>query len=401
MASEPGPRMAGASHSIAEGFRVPARLLDPAVLAAAEAVGGWVGAPLAIVLGGSHARGDAVERVLDGSRLVLSDVDLHVVVADAAARRTAELGVAAARPAFDRRRREQGERGPLEIAIHTVAEWAALPARPGTLDLRASGVVIHGDAAWRDRLPRWTAADVPREEVLLLLENRAFELIRSARAPAGDRVDALLAAHAQYKTALDLATVERLVDRAWEADPAERVRVARRARAARAVIAPDPAWDRALAWRNGSTPAEAERETDRRAIADAWVACWSALVAPGAGFETVAGRAARRARLRRRVRLALRPEIPPSCAPSLASRLRHALAGTPQHRLNASAGAFLAAEVLARREPARAAAIEARLTSLLTQLGAVRPGTHADTADRLLATWERWTNGATRGEALR
>src|SRR4051812_27036766 len=115
MASEPGPRMARASHSIAEGFRVPARLLDPAVLDAAEAIGAWLDAPLAIVLGGSHARGDAVERVLDGVRLGLSDIDLHVVVADAGARRTAELRVAAARPAFDRRRREQGERGPLEI----------------------------------------------------------------------------------------------------------------------------------------------------------------------------------------------------------------------------------------------------------------------------------------------
>ena len=150
MAAEP---VARASHPIAEGFRVPARLLDRSVLAAAEAVGGWVDSPLAIVLGGSHARGDAVERILDGSRLVLSDVDLHVVVADSGARRAAELRVAAGRPDFDRRRRDRGEWGPLEIGIHTAAEWTTLPARPGTLDLRASGVVLRGDADWRDRLP--------------------------------------------------------------------------------------------------------------------------------------------------------------------------------------------------------------------------------------------------------
>lgn len=376
---------------------MPARLLDRAVLDSAEAVAGWVGSPLAIVLGGSRARGDAAERKVDGARVVLSDVDLHVVVADAGTRQAALLRVAAGRPALDRRRREEGERGPLEIGIHTAAEWVALPARPGTLDLRASGIVLLGDAAWRERLPQWTARDVPREEVLLLLENRAFELIRSSR-PAVDRVAALVAAHAQYKAALDLATVERLADGAWEADAAERVAAARKARAARGGCAPDP-WDRALAWREGITPGEADRESDRRAIADAWVACWTALVAPGTGFETVARRAAARARLRRRVRLALLPEIPPAFAPPLTSRLRHALTGTPQHRLNASAGAFLAAESLLRRDPAGTPGIDARLATVIARLGAVRPGTRAETAERLIATWERWVNGGTRGES--
>lgn len=399
--AEPGPRTARARHAIAEGFRVPARLLDRTVLDTAEAVRGWIGSPLAIVLGGSQARGDAVERTLGGRRLVLSDVDLHVVVADDAARRDAEPRVAAGRVAFDRRRRAEGELGPLEIGIHSAAEWSALPARPGTLDLRACGAVLSGDPAWRDRLPRWTPRDVPREEILLLLENRAFELIRAGRTAAGDPVERLVAAHAQYKTALDLATVERLAAGAWEPDAADRVAAARRARVARATIGPDPAWDRALDWRSGWTPGEGEQESDRRAIVDAWVACWTSLVAPGRGLEAVARVAAARARLRRRLRLAFRPEMPAEFAPSLASRLRHALAGTPQHRLNASAGAFLVAESAMRRDPANARDTDARLARLLDHLGAVRPGGRAETADRLLAAWERQVNGATRGETSR
>ena len=393
--------MARARHAIAEGLPVPARLLDRAVLDAAAAIRGWIGSPLAIVLGGSHARGDAVERTLGGRRLVLSDLDLHVVVADAAARRAAEPRVVASRAALDRRRKEDGELGPLEIGVHTAEEWSALPARPGTLDLRASGAVLSGDPVWRERLPQWTPRDVPREEILLLLENRAFELIRAGRVPAGDPVARLVAAHAQYKSALDLATLARLAAGAWEPDAAERVAAARRARVARATIGPDPAWDHALDWRGGWTPEEGEQESDLRAIVDAWVACWTSLVAPGRDLEAVARRAAARARLRRRVRLAFRPGIPAEFAPPLASRLRHALAGTPQHRLNASAGAFLAAGSAMRRDPANARDTDARLARLLDHLGAVRPGARAETADRLLAAWERQVNGATRGETSR
>src|SRR5262249_42790523 len=46
---------ARASRVLEEGFRVPARPLDRAVLDAAEAVAAWT-TPRAIVLGGSHAR---------------------------------------------------------------------------------------------------------------------------------------------------------------------------------------------------------------------------------------------------------------------------------------------------------------------------------------------------------
>ena len=377
-----------------------ARPLDAAVVEAVEAVGRAIENPLAVVLGGSHARGSAVWRSVGGVRAGLSDIDLHVVVRDRPARRAAEHGVAAARPATTRLLRERGLVAPLEVGVHEVEAWCALPARPATLELRESGVVVAGDPAWLDRLPRWSAKDVSTEEVLLLVENRAFELMRAERAPAGDPLAVLLAAHAQYKAALDLATVERLLAGAWESSAGERVAAARAARRTRAEIGPEPEWDRALAWAAGATPEDSVRTADLLAITECWVRRWMSLAAPEGGdaFDRAALRAAARARPRRRLRLALAPEMPRGTAPPIAERLRFAAAGTPQHRLNASAGAFLAAGVFARRAPADAAAIDARLARVLTLLGVVVPGRREDVADALLATWRSWVVGETRGE---
>jgi len=393
--------MARASRAIAEGFRVSGRPLDPAVSAAVDAVANAIGAFLAIVLGGSHARGAGIRRTVGGESLALSDVDLHVVVADRAARNAAEARIAACRSTLVPALRQLGLVGPLEVGVHTAAEWASLPARPATLELATAGRVVRGDAAWLERLPRWTPRDVSAEEILLLLENRAYELIRAARDGDDDGVAGLAAAHAQYKTALDLAAVERLAAGALESEARALVAAARAGRAARAEIAPEPAWDHALAWREGATFDPATRRADLDAITECWWLRWSERAAPGvdaARFESTARRAASRARLRRRLRMALRPEL--AAAPPLARRLEFALAGTPQHRLNASAGAFLAAGVLARRAPAETAALEARLARLLASLGAVAPGDRAAVADRLLDAWNRQVLGATRGGAV-
>jgi len=372
--------------------------LDSDVRAVVESLARWAVSPLAIVLGGSRARGAGVRRTVGGESLALSDIDLHVVVADRSARRSTEARIAEGRGALTAELRACGLVAPCEIGVHTLGEWERLPARPATLELAARGRVVHGDPAWLDRLPRWTPRDVPAEEILLLLENRAFELIRAGRDGTADGIDGLLAAHAQYKAALDLATVDRLAAGALESDPASRVTAARAARVARAEIVPEPAWDRALAWLAGVTPDASARRADLDAIVDGWVDRWTALVLPGADparFEVVARRAASRARLRRRVRLALLPES--SSPPPLAARLRFARVGTPQHRLNASAGAWLAADRLARRSPATGE-LDARLAGILGRLGAVAPAHRDRVAERLLEAWRREVLAGTRGD---
>src|SRR5215831_5006119 len=132
----------------------------------------WLGDALGIVLGGSHASGEAVWADSARGRVCLSDLDLFVVVRDADARRAIVSRAASELPALEARRRALGLLGPLELGVHVPADWESLPARPGTLELRRHGVVLEGDPAWRDRLPDWSPRDVPAEEIHLLLENR-------------------------------------------------------------------------------------------------------------------------------------------------------------------------------------------------------------------------------------
>ncbi|MEO5618544.1 MAG: hypothetical protein ABIS67_12285 [Candidatus Eisenbacteria bacterium] len=371
---------------------------------------------MAVILGGSHARGEAVWAELPGRRVCLSDLDLHVLLADPSARQAAERAAAAGRAGMVAKLRGLGLAGPLELGFHTLSEWTRMPARPATLELRRCGLVLAGEREWRERLPAWRPRDIPPEEIRLLIENRAFELIaaRFGGSEGDEALQALRAAHAQYKVALDLAGVERLASGAYEDTAVARVQAARAARAELArdgriptagagpsEAADEPAWSAALAWLGGHVPAAHERESDWWNIARAWVRAWSLAVAPAtvpADFEAAARGAARRARLRRRVRMALRPEMRRGLAPPLAGRIGHAFAGTPQHRLNASAGAFLAAQSSARDSPESREAIAARLERVLGRLGAVRPGgDDAATAAALLETWDRWVMGGPRG----
>jgi len=355
------------------------------------------------VLGGSQARGEGVWVERSGRWRCLSDLDLHVVVADGAARARAERAAAAGRAALLARLEDLGLAGPLDVGFHTPAEWKETPARPATLELRRSGRTLAGDPQWIERLPAWTPADVPAEERRLLLENRAFDLIASRWAPAAGEASAgfLLACHAQYKCALDLAAIERLAAGAYEPGAGARVRAAREARAAAGLGDEEPAWEGALAWLAGRVPEPAARDADWWRVARGWVAAWvrasGERANPGA-FENVALASARRARFRRRLRLAVAPEMRRGHRPPLAARLGRTLVGTPQHRLNASAGAFLAAQCAAQARPEESAAIHARLARVLARLGAVRAGgDDADTARALVATWNRWVMGGPRG----
>jgi hypothetical protein len=359
---------------------------------------------MVVVLSGSHAAGEAVWASHDGRRVCLSDLDLYLVVPDETARRAAERRVAAGRKAMAERLDALGLPGPLELAIHTPAAWRTMPARPASLELRRHGRVLAGDPVWLERIPEWSPRDVSAEEVLLLHENRAFELIAARWLLEGDGLAGLRSRHATLKCALDLAAVERLRAGAWEDGAAGRVRAVRAARAPMAGAPEDPPWDAALAWRGpGAAEPDGERGEEWWRTVRSWVALWADLVRPGTPsepFERTAIAAARRARLRRRVRLALRHHSRSGRGPRFAERLARTLVGTPQHRLNASAAAFLAAACAARDAGASGSeVVRARLSLLLDRLGAVRAtGDEAVTARELVTTWDGWVLDGQRSE---
>jgi hypothetical protein len=373
------------------GSRASARLSPALALASA-----WAGDALALIVGGSHASGSAVWAPLGGREFCLSDLDVYAVVRDRAAQRAAEARARADRTGLRARLLDWGLAAPLEVAFLVPADLACLPARPSTLELARHGLVVSGDPVWRDRVPRWEPADVSREEILLLHENRAFELLLAWPAlRAGVPLARLQARHAVLKCALDVVRVEALDRGEYPDGPralaewAGRSGRSTRDEPARATFL--ALLETAVAWRAGQVGVlgEAGAMDEWRTVVAAWVAAWQARVGPTYGDAV---RGARRARLRRRVRRAFSSQGRSGVGPPLAGRLRYALCGTPQHRVNASAAVLL----LAAAE-AGGSGVEPSLPALakrsLAGLG-VAPATAREewaTAARAVAgAWDRW-----------
>jgi len=323
------------------------------------------------------------------------------VVPDAAAQRAARARAGAERIGLGARLLAMGLAAPLEVGFHTPRDLAALPARPATLELRRSGRVVDGDPAWREVVPAWTPSDVARDEVWLLLENRAFELLWAAHAGGCDpgELGALRRRHAVLKCALDLASVIALSEGEYPGSAAERVAWARprweRPPWGRSSW-PEPPWDAALAWRSGRTEAlePGDAAAERLRTVRAWVATWRRLAGvqedPADPFAGVT-RNARRARLRRRLREALLPDTVVARLPVPGGRLRHALDGTPRHRLNGAAAAHLMCEASCATPAAKAGrqveALGRELQRVLRRLGVASLGD--DPGADLVRAWDR------------
>ena len=406
--------------------------LSAALLPAADRARAWAGDELrALILSGSHATGEAVWAEFDGQRVSLSDLDLYAVLRTEPACRAARARAAADRPRLAREALAWGLAAPLEVAFVTLDGLARMPARPGTVELVRSGRVLFGDAAVMERLPSWEPASIAGEERLLLLENRAFELLsalatggaQAAASPSGaqaatsssgapaqpfaasdagstrpmhDAVAALLARHAVLKTALDLAAVRTLVRGELPAGAAARVERARELGAPaslpswleRAWEGLEPLWQEALAWRSGATQALAPdaASAEWRAATRAWSAVWWAeRERPDAQHDPWerALVAAARAPLVRRVRRALAPPV--GDAPGTLARLRYALAGTPQHRIHGSATVLLLAAAQSPHQPR----LPAGALRALAQLGVTRSAEFAVAAAHTLRAWDR------------
>lgn len=324
-----------------EPFADPHASERPDLSAALELARGWAGDDaLALILGGSHATHEGVWVPHGGGMITVSDLDLYAVLPDPGAVAAAERRWRQDQPLSAERLASLGLAAPIEIAFTTPVGLARMTARPSTLELARTSRVVAGDPAWRERIPHWSPRDVPHEEVLLLLENRAFELLYAhALRTSPNPLDRARRRHATLKAALDVAGALCLLSGAWPEYPAARVAWARGLDAIR--FERVPPWNEALAWRRGDAPSvsDAEERAEWLATATAWTQVWRRAMQDEERSVEVIRRAANRAPLRRRLRQAIAFRPHRAAAPPLTVRLAHAWQGTPQHRLNAAAAA--------------------------------------------------------------
>jgi hypothetical protein len=379
----------------------------PAAEALREAVGfarEWAGGGfVALLLSGSHATGEAVWFEHAGRRFSLSDVDLYAVMRDAGACRTAAERARRGRAAAARRLAEAGIEAPLEVGFLTADGLSRMAARPGTIELVRHGVVVAGDPAVLARVPRFSPGEVPAEEAALLLENRGFELLDAwPRLLSPDARARLQARHATLKAVADLASV--LALRAGELPDGSAARIEwARPRAAETLGGALPAdladvpmgldrlWEASLAWRggDGEVPAPDEAAGEWRRAVRAWCAVWWWCFSDRRRepWER-ALRVAARAPLPRRLRRGLFAPGPGSPA----RRVRLALAGTPQHRVNASGAILLLAAAASAGPPA----LSAGALRALLALGVTASAAWDDARRDVLAAWDAVVLGGQR-----
>ena len=309
-------------------------------------------------------------------------------------------GARRGRPGLAGRLRALGIAAPLETCFTTPAGLARMPAKPGTIELARRGRVVLGDPASLGPLPRWSPGDVPREEILLLLENRGFELLLARAEHPGDPLAALRARHSLLKAVADLAAVLALAHGQLPEGTAGRVEWAR-AHALPGLLAGLPPehqrgaerlprlWDAALAWRRGvvNVLPGPDAAAEWKDAVQAWCAVWWVMHGEGPREPWArALRVAARAPMRRRARQALIAASRGGATSPLGDRLRAALAGTPQHRVNGSAAVLLLAAAISSDAPALPVGALRALRAL-----DVTPADHwADARRDVVRAWDLW-----------
>ena len=355
----------------------------------------------ALVLSGSHASGEGVWCEWQGRRVTLSDLDVYAILPDEHAVGAARARARAAREGLSARLLEIGLAAPLELGLLTRGGLSRQPAKPGTIELARRGRVIAGDRDVLAVMPRWTPGDVSREELLLLLENRGFELLLAhPGVVSGDALRRLRARHALLKASADLATVMALAHGELPEGTRGRIEWAR-AHAFELLVASLPLeqqrgaqglgglWDAALAWRSGRVEAlaPAAGAAEWTAAARAWVSVWWAMHAdaprePWARVLHVASRAP----MRRRARQALLSVARQGATAPLGSRLKRALSGTPQHRVNGSAAVLLLAAAASSASPA----LPVGALRALRALGVTGASDWAPARQDVVRAWDLW-----------
>ena len=129
---------------------------------------------------GSVARGEAVTFAASNALEVYSDLDLCVVVSDDrdpdASKRLARQCV------LDVPLVGEGYVffSPPDVGVFSHADLMAQRPRPGTVEISASHVLLHGDGKIPNRVYDAIGGDIPADEALYLIENRLNELAEVA-----------------------------------------------------------------------------------------------------------------------------------------------------------------------------------------------------------------------------
>ncbi len=221
-----------------------------------------------IFAGGRLGRGEVWAAEIDGVTEVYSDIDLYVVASSSAAEhaiRTATRDVTLPEVKGVRFLRRP------DIGVYTRADLALQPLRPGTAELDVHHVMLHGDETIPRSLTGRSAANIPAEEALYLLENRLWEFAGGQDTPAArpGRAQALkaelevYAAHAIVGGSFQ-ATLAKRAERFREQPPAS-MDAASRSMVSGAF---DAARDLSAWMRTPGT--ETERERAHAALVEAW-----------------------------------------------------------------------------------------------------------------------------------
>lgn len=191
-----------------------------AVLARALVSHAPAGSIASIFAGGSLGRGEVWAAEIDGTLEIYSDIDLYVVSAEdasAEALRTAARSLPPPAPpagvSFLRS---------ADVGVYTRADLIAQPLRPGTAELDAHHLMLYGDESIPRALSGRSAAGVPAEEALYLIENRLWEFSRAATWQ-DDTPPARLALAQALKAQLDVYAAHAIVDGTFCATLAARV----------------------------------------------------------------------------------------------------------------------------------------------------------------------------------
>jgi hypothetical protein len=182
---------------------------------AREMVGRAPGGSIACIFaGGSLGRGEVWAAEFDGALDVYSDIDLYVV----AARDDAVPGLRGAAQSLRMLPDPPGVRflRRADIGVYTRADLEAQPVRPGTAELDAHHLMLHGDETIPRALHGRGAAMIPAEEALYLLENRVVELV-DTREAAEDPATARLVQARALKAWLDVYAAHAIVDGSFAA----------------------------------------------------------------------------------------------------------------------------------------------------------------------------------------
>jgi hypothetical protein len=160
----------------------------------------------AVVLAGSLARDEGTFVETERGRRLLGDAELLLVFDDGITPPPA-ADLALIRDQIEARLRRRGLRAEIALSAVGRAYLRRLPPSIFAYELRASGEAVAGEASVLGLIPKFPAADIPREDAWRMLANRLVEQLAGTDELLDER--AILSPEAHYRTVklyLDMTT---------------------------------------------------------------------------------------------------------------------------------------------------------------------------------------------------